>query len=194
MLDYLAVHFAEDGYDLQIPCLGHEFEAYRAQSDSAHTRPGEDYQFRGPVPKRMSAEQLMDTIWQVTQTYPVNAEAKVDRSERLADRDTQASRSRESREKITARWIWGPNPNARKVRLQKSVTLEEQPAFAGLIATLRQCLFDEDQWSLPDLPPNIGKNQFTTRFPRSFQAGKPHRGGRGDAWRSLGLRRSAENR
>ena len=136
LLDYLAVRFAEDGYDLRkFLALVMSSEAYRAQSESVPTRPGEDYQFRGPAPKRMSAEQLMDTIWQVTRTYPVNAEAKVDRSERLPESERPKLPDLGKPGKITARWIWGPNPNARKVRLRKSVTLEKQPAFASLIAT-----------------------------------------------------------
>ena len=136
LLDYLAVRFAEDGYDLRkFLALVMSSEAYRAQSESVPTRPGEDYQFRGPAPKRMSAEQLMDTIWQVTRTYPVNAEAKVDRSERLPESERPKLPDLGKAGKITARWIWGPNPNARKVRLRKSVTLEKQPAFASLIAT-----------------------------------------------------------
>ena len=55
-------------------------EAYGAQSDRLKEEPSGNYVFNGPVPKRMTAEQLMDSIWQVTQTSPAKGEAKVDRS------------------------------------------------------------------------------------------------------------------
>ena len=45
-------------------------EAYGATSDRLKEEPGGNYVFKGPVPKRMTAEQLMDSIWQVTGTNP----------------------------------------------------------------------------------------------------------------------------
>ena len=81
LLDYLANRFAEDEYDLKkfmrFVMTSH---AYRSQSDLLSGEPGLEYAYNGPLPKRMSAEQLMDSIWQVTASHPQNANAKVERS------------------------------------------------------------------------------------------------------------------
>ena len=81
LLDFLAVQFAKDGYDLRkFLKFVLTSEAYGSQSDRLEFSPGEEYVYKGPVPKRMTAEQLMDTIWQVTGPTRIKAEAKVDRS------------------------------------------------------------------------------------------------------------------
>ena len=81
LLDYLAVRFAEDGYDLR-KFIGFVMtsHAYQSKSVFLSKEPGEDYVYSGPVPKRMTAEQFMDSIWQVTGTNPTKIEAKVDRA------------------------------------------------------------------------------------------------------------------
>jgi hypothetical protein len=77
LLDFLAVRFAEDGYDLKkFMRLVMTSEAYRSRSDLLSEEPGIDYVYNGPLPKRMSAEQLMDSIWQVTASNPKNPTAK----------------------------------------------------------------------------------------------------------------------
>jgi len=136
LLDYLAVRFAEDGHDLRkfirFVMTSH---AYQSKSVFLSEEPGEDYVYSGPVPKRMTAEQFMDSIWQVTGTNPTKIEAKVDR----AIRDESSAKPKPARlpkpGKITAKWIWGPNPNTRKIRLRKQITLASKPAFASFLAT-----------------------------------------------------------
>jgi hypothetical protein len=39
--------------------------------------PGEDYVFRGPELKRMTAEQFLDAVWQITRTAPTKSAASV---------------------------------------------------------------------------------------------------------------------
>ena len=81
LLDYLAVRFAEDGYDLR-KFIGFVMtsHAYQSKSVFLSKEPGEDYVYSGPVPKLTTAEQFMDSIWQVTGTNPTKIEAKVDRA------------------------------------------------------------------------------------------------------------------
>ena len=115
LLDYLAVRFAEDGYDLR-KFIGFVMtsHAYQSKSVFLSKEPGEDYVYSGPVPKRMTAEQFMDSIWQVTGTNPTKIEAKVDRAiqdESSAKPDPLAL---PKPGKITAKWIWGPTRTPKK--------------------------------------------------------------------------------
>jgi hypothetical protein len=136
LLDFLAVQFSQDGYDLRkFLKFVMTSEAYRSQSDRLKSSPGEEYVYKGPVPKRMTAEQLMDTIWQVTGTNPNQPEAKVDRSPKTTPRSVSESKDLPKIEKITAKWIWAPDPQTRKVKLRTSIDLEKQPAFSSLLAT-----------------------------------------------------------
>jgi hypothetical protein len=83
LLDYLAARFARDGYDLR-KFIGFVMNsrAYQSRTVFLSEEPGADYVYSGPVPKRMTAEQFMDSIWQVTGTNPTKIEAKVDRAVR----------------------------------------------------------------------------------------------------------------
>jgi hypothetical protein len=136
LLDFLAVQFSQDGYDLRkFLKFVMTSEAYRSQSDLLKSSPGEEYVYKGPVPKRMTAEQLMDTIWQVTGTNPNQPEAKVDRSPKTTPSSVSESKELPKIEKVTAKWIWAPDPQTRKVKLRTSIDLKKQPAFTSLLAT-----------------------------------------------------------
>lgn len=70
LLDYLAVRFAEDGYDLKKAlAVIVSSQAYQAQSITTAHR-DDPAVFRGPLPKRMSAEQFVDAVWTLTGTSP----------------------------------------------------------------------------------------------------------------------------
>lgn len=79
VLDYLAVYLADNGYDIK-KLLEHivTSRVYQARSALvAKETIGEDYQFRGPEMKRLTAEQFLDTLWQITGTAPVKAAAPI---------------------------------------------------------------------------------------------------------------------
>ena len=136
LLDYLAVRFAEDGYDLR-KFIGFVMtsQAYQSKSVFLGEEPGEEYVYTGPVPKRMTAEQFMDSIWQVTGTNPTKIEAKVDRAIRDESSAKPDPLALPKPGKITAKWIWGPNPNAKKIKLKKKIKLDSKPTFASFLAT-----------------------------------------------------------
>ncbi|HEV3021093.1 MAG TPA: DUF1553 domain-containing protein, partial [Pirellulales bacterium] len=72
LLDYLANYLVEQRYDLK-KLLEHILtsRSYRSQCAVVESEmSGEDYVFRGPQWKRMTAEQFMDAIWQTTETAP----------------------------------------------------------------------------------------------------------------------------
>ena len=136
LLDYLADRFAKDGYDLKkFLHFVMTSEAYGATSDRLKEEPGGSYIFKGPVPKRMTAEQLMDSIWQVTGTHPVKAEAKVDRSPTFGSNSTTHLKTLGKINAINAHWIWGSNAQTRKVKLRTSIDLESAPKVTSFLAT-----------------------------------------------------------
>jgi len=93
LLDYLAVRFAEDGYDLRkFIRFVMTSQAYQSKAEVLTSDPGEDYVYSGPLAKRMTAEQLIDSIWQITGAHPTKPLAVVER----ADRQSEASSKTEA--------------------------------------------------------------------------------------------------
>jgi hypothetical protein len=70
LLDHLAVRFAADGYDLR-KALAYIANSSIYQSQCVNIAdPSEHKIFRGPVVKRLTAEQFMDAVWSLTGTAP----------------------------------------------------------------------------------------------------------------------------
>ena len=72
VLDYLAAQLVSGGYDLKgIIRLITTSSAYQSESAEA-PQPGtdEEYVFRGPIPRRLTAEQFLDAVWRLTGTGP----------------------------------------------------------------------------------------------------------------------------
>jgi hypothetical protein len=77
LLDYLAVYFAENNYDLK-KLMEHIATSHAYQSKAvplAKEIAGDGYVFRGPELKRLSAEQFIDAIWMLTNTAPAKQSA-----------------------------------------------------------------------------------------------------------------------
>lgn len=78
LLDYLANYLADNGYDIK-KLIAHIATSHTYQARLAPISaeaPGE-YVFRGPEVKRLTAEQFMDAVWQITRTAPAKAVAPV---------------------------------------------------------------------------------------------------------------------
>jgi hypothetical protein len=71
LLDYLAVYLADNGYDLK-KLIEHivTSKTYQARLAPSATEVAGDYVFRGPMVKRLTAEQFMDALWQLTHAGP----------------------------------------------------------------------------------------------------------------------------
>ena len=80
LLDFLAADFVASGYDIKHTLrLIATSTAYQSQSDSR--QPGdnsESFIFRGVRSKRMTAEQFVDGIWQLTGSGPSKIDAEID--------------------------------------------------------------------------------------------------------------------
>jgi hypothetical protein len=81
LLDYLGVHLAGNQQDLKktlrLICLS---AAYQSKSESFEEIPREsNYVYQGPRPKRLTAEEFTDAIWQICGTAPGKIDAPVKR-------------------------------------------------------------------------------------------------------------------
>lgn len=78
LLDYLAVHLTDNGYDVQATLrLIANSHAYQSQSASIDEQPvSSEFEYQGPVAKRMTAEQFVDAVWQITETGPKDPHKK----------------------------------------------------------------------------------------------------------------------
>jgi hypothetical protein len=72
LLDYLAVHLSDDDYNLKsIVRLIVTSQAYQSKTVALEDQPqGPQYVYSGPIAKRMTAEQFVDALWQITDTAP----------------------------------------------------------------------------------------------------------------------------
>ena len=106
LLDALANHFQQTGYDVKrtLAFLATS-QIYQARGEVLREDAG-PYAFRGPRAKRLSAEQFVDAVWQLTGTAPQKMDAPVFR----AKPDPAAAGTLP----LAGQWIWGePPPNAK---------------------------------------------------------------------------------
>lgn len=130
LLDYLAVHLADNDYDVKKTIdLIATSEIYQARTPAnAQRDEAGEYVFRGPATRRMTAEQFVDAVWQVTGAAPSQPDAQV-------VREKQADRKDRSSPKLTANWIW-------------STATASAAAPAGETVVLRR------EFEITDLPEN----------------------------------------
>jgi hypothetical protein len=129
LLDYLAVHLADSGYDLKRTlALIATSEAYQSQCERVQSA-AEDvgYVFAGPRARRLTAEQFLDAVWQLTSAGPTRYDAPVLRGKP----DPAAAKE----QKLTGQWIWS-KANTRDAAAGETITfrkqfdLKEPPAMA----------------------------------------------------------------
>lgn len=128
LLDMLAMHLADNGYDLKkslaFICAS---QAYQSKSEIVSEVDEAHYHYAGPRPKRMSAEQFVDAIWLITGTAPTKFDAPLKRGKPM-----------QSKMELTGRWIWnsdnqGSLPAAGEtIALRREISLKEKPVKASL--------------------------------------------------------------
>jgi cytochrome c553 len=89
LLDYLAGHLVDNGYDLKKTIeLIVTSRIYQSRTITlAEAPPAEGFVFHGPIAKRMTAEQFLDGIWRITGTAPGKTAVNV------GDREGEAVRA-----------------------------------------------------------------------------------------------------
>jgi hypothetical protein len=125
LLDLLANSLVSTGYDLKaVLRLIATSRTYQAQAEVREDE-NADYVFRGPVRKRMTAEQFLDTIRSVTGVWPL-AKGKPVRSG-MGKRETlQAALGRPNRDQVVT-----SRPDS--VTTLEAINLSNGPELAGLI-------------------------------------------------------------
>jgi hypothetical protein len=136
LLDYLATYLVENGYDLK-KMLAHiaTSQAYQSHAQIV-TKETDDhgYTYAGPRTKRLTAEQFVDAIWQITGAAPAKMDASVLRGKvdpALAKQIT-----------VKGQWIWGDSakpgstpPSGESITLRKTIKLDADPASASAVIT-----------------------------------------------------------
>lgn len=158
LLDYLAVHLADNGYDLKKTMeLIATSQAYQARV--APTPRGADdqgYVYAGPRAKRMTAEQFVDAVWQLTGAAPSRYEAPVLRGKPDPSAAAQAA--------LQGKWIWSQADSSaaaagETIVFRKHWSLEAAPvqAVAAIACDNSYQLFVNgqlvragDNWQTPD--------------------------------------------
>lgn len=99
LLDYLAMDLTEHGYDLKRTMrLIATSQAYQAEVEAVSESAAlGGYRYAGPRAKRMTAEQFLDAVWQLTGAGPTTIDAPIQR--RLPDGPAAG-------QPLNARWIW----------------------------------------------------------------------------------------
>ncbi len=79
LLDYLAVNLADNHYDLKLTIrLIVSSRAYQSQTAALEAQPtSAGFVFTGPLAKRMTAEQFVDALWEITDTGPTHPDKNV---------------------------------------------------------------------------------------------------------------------
>ena len=134
LLDYLAVRFADDGYDLRgFIRLVMTSQAYQSKSVVLEAQPDESFAYAGPLAKRMTAEQFIDAIWQITRTHPGKPAGSVDRVLRVSAPAKKPEAI--ALKPIQAKWIWHTGAVGKKSQLRYTFKLTAKPTAARMIVT-----------------------------------------------------------
>lgn len=127
LLDYLAVHLADNKHDLKKTLeLIATSQAYQSRTQVV-SRGTDDqgYVYAGPRPRRLTAEQFMDAVWQLTGESPRKFDAPLARGKA----DPKAAQP------LSGKWVWayadvGQAPAGETIVFRKKFPLAEAPAEA----------------------------------------------------------------
>lgn len=137
LLDSLAAELVDHKYDLKkVLEVIASSEAYAAVSEPLQARAtSESYTYNGPRARRMTAEQFVDAVWQLTNAAPQVIDAPVIR---INPKSIQPS----SIVPATGKWIWSESANApsgppanEKVTFRKKFELPFQAQLAYGVIT-----------------------------------------------------------
>ncbi len=169
LLDWLSVWFMENNYDVKkLIALITGSQAYQSRVVTGPEASETKYVYRGPLARKLTAEQFVDAVWRLTGTYPGSPDKSVSRG-----RPGPA-------EKLTGRWIWSraaassSAPAGEKVVLRRVVKLPAaSPGGRAAVSCDNSCevyldgkkLASHDNWEKPtgiNLPKlSAGEHTFT---------------------------------
>jgi len=170
LLDYLAEHLVESKYDLKATIeLIATSHAYQSAAQVIVGEPDEThYTYGGPRARRLTAEQFMDAVWQITGSAPTKIDAPVTRGQRAQPSSDGAAPAVKPKPapvvKPSGRWIWSRADTngaaaGETVTLQRVFHLKAVPASATAVITCDNSyalylngkpVKDGDNWEAPD--------------------------------------------
>jgi hypothetical protein len=130
LLDYLASHLVDQKYDLKTTlALIASSEAYQSECATApEASDSGPYMYRGPIAKRLTAEQFVDALWQMTGTAPAAAHKSVVRGQPLDG------------EQPSGKWIWsqasGNAQAGQKLSFRNAIDVKEAPVSASAVISV----------------------------------------------------------
>ncbi|MDX1928574.1 MAG: DUF1549 domain-containing protein [Pirellulaceae bacterium] len=133
LLDYLAVYLVDSKFDVKkLLALIASSEAYQARSEVVREAKEATYKYAGPRSRRLTAEQFLDAVWQITGTAPNKFDAPIFHA--LADKSAGGGQLPE------AKWIWGKGENdlpaaGETIVIKYDLKLENAPVRGGAILT-----------------------------------------------------------
>ncbi len=154
LLDHLAVTFSDNHYDLR-KMLAYIATSQAYQSAPLSSPPPPDPakpEFRGPVARRLTAEQFVDAVWRLTGSAPSAPHKTIKRETKGGDTE------------FSGKWIWSyasassSAPVGETISLRKTVRLDAVPASARVSATCDNAfrlyvngvqLLSSDDWQEP---------------------------------------------
>lgn len=136
LLDFLAVYLVDNKYDLKKTIeLIVSSQAYQSKAVVQQSEPGPGaYSYTGPLPKRMTAEQFIDAVWQVTGAGSTRNDAKVFRGK------LEQQKGDEQENIVKGKWIWSedqskPAQAGESVTFRKQFELKEFPENSAAVIT-----------------------------------------------------------
>lgn len=142
LLDYLAVSLADHDYDLKhILELIATSQAYQSEVEVREAMTdGGAYVYAGPRARRMTAEQFLDAVWQITGAAPSEFDAPVFRSPAEPRSDGSSDGKLPTQPEPLAQWIWGDSaaggaapPAGETLVFRKTLTVQAPERGAVII-------------------------------------------------------------
>lgn len=135
LLDLLAVYLINENYDLKaLLRLIVTSDAYQLLSVQQPSDESSPFHFEGPVARRLTAEQFLDGVWQITEAGPTKFDAPVVRGASEADEGQHRP--------LSASWIWGDSASDGKVpaageslRFERYFDLPSEPLWGAAVVT-----------------------------------------------------------
>ena len=134
LLDHLAVHLADSRFDLkQTLALIATSAAYQSRAEILGPNADEHgYRYAGPRARRLTAEQFVDAVGQLSGTAPARFDAQVVRGRPAASATASVQ--------LSGHWIWshadaGNAKPGEEMIVRKKFTLPAAPVRAGAVVT-----------------------------------------------------------
>lgn len=133
LLDYLAIYLVDSKFDIKkLLVLIASSEAYQSRSEIVRESKEVNYKYAGPRSRRLTAEQFLDAVWQITGTAPTKFDAPIFHSD--------VEKSASDVKPVEAKWIWGqsesdPPKAGETIVLKYDLKLKSAPIRGGAILT-----------------------------------------------------------